>query len=88
MTTEDVAIHKSVAQYVDSKYRKQATASTCYEKHSGEFLPIKDSDNFQYSFREEYKDKEKFIRTSDISNDNILDYLNTMIDFIKLKPKQ
>ena len=57
-------------------------------KHSGEFLPIKDSDNFQYSFREEYKDKEKFIRTSDISNDNILDYLNTMIDFIKLKPKQ
>lgn len=88
LTTEDVAIHKSVAQYVDSKYRKQATASTCYEKHSGEFLPIKESDNFQYAFREEYKDKEKFIRTSDISNNNILNYLNAMIDFIKLKPKQ
>ena len=88
LTTEDVAIHKSVAQYVDSRYRKQATASNCYENHSGEFLPIKESDNFKYSFKEEYKNKEKFIRTSDISDNNILDYLNTIIDFIKLKPKQ
>lgn len=88
LTTEDVAIHKSIAQYVDNKYRKQATASTCYEKHTGEFLPIKESDAFQYAFKEELKDKEKFIRTSDISDNNILDYLNAVIDFIKLKPKQ
>ena len=42
LTTEDVAVHKSVAHYVDTKYRKQATASTCYEKHTGEFLPVKE----------------------------------------------
>lgn len=88
LTMEDVAVHKSVARYVDNKYRKQATASTCYEKHSGEFLPIKEAENFKYSFKEEYKSKNKFIKTSDISDDTIMQYLNCIIDYIKEKPKQ
>ena len=56
------SIKVQVAHYVDTKYRKQATASTCYEKHTGEFLPVKDSTDFKYLFKEEYKDKYQFIK--------------------------
>ncbi len=86
LTMEDVAVHKSVAKYVDNKYRKHATAATCYEKHSGEFLPIKKADDFKITFREEYKSKDKFIRLNDISDDNIMQYLNCIMDFIQEKP--
>ena len=36
---EDQAVHKSVASYVDKKYRRPATAATCYIRKKGVFLP-------------------------------------------------
>lgn len=36
---EDTAIHKSVGAYVDRSARTQATASTCYTRMEGLFLP-------------------------------------------------
>ncbi len=36
---EDIAVHKSVAAFVDPAYRKKAAASTCYTKKPGSFLP-------------------------------------------------
>lgn len=39
LPAEDMAIHKSVAAYVDKNHRTQATAATCYSKKSGCFLP-------------------------------------------------
>lgn len=36
---EDTAIHKSVAEFVDSAFRKKATAATCYTKKDGTYLP-------------------------------------------------
>lgn len=36
---EDYAIHKSVAAYMDSRYRKRATKDTCYQKVNGDFVP-------------------------------------------------
>lgn len=36
---EDMAIHKSIASFVDSSHRKKATAGTCYTKKTGLFLP-------------------------------------------------
>lgn len=36
---EDMAIHKSVASFVDASHRKKATAATCYSRKSGCFLP-------------------------------------------------
>ncbi len=36
---EDMAVHKSVASFVDAAHRKKATAQTCYTKKSGTFLP-------------------------------------------------
>ena len=36
---EDCAVHKSVGMYVDRDCRKKATARTCYQRTSGQFLP-------------------------------------------------
>lgn len=36
---EDIAIHKSVASFVDKAHRSKATAANCYQKKSGIFLP-------------------------------------------------
>ncbi len=37
---EDTAVHKSVGIYVDPAHRKKASASNCYTKKSGLFLPL------------------------------------------------
>lgn len=39
LPAEDMAIHKSVASYVEKEYRKKATASTCYSRKSAVFIP-------------------------------------------------
>ena len=36
---KDIAIHKSVATYMDKTHRKKATAATCYTKKEGYFIP-------------------------------------------------
>ncbi|MFI3212204.1 MAG: ribonuclease H-like domain-containing protein [Eubacteriales bacterium] len=39
LTEEDMAIHQSVASFVDKSRKKKATAATCYNKKTGVFLP-------------------------------------------------
>lgn len=56
LTKEDTAVHKSIGEYVDKKYREQAKASTCYIKKEGDFLP-QPHKIFEPSFYSEYKDK-------------------------------
>ena len=56
LPAEDMAVHKSVAAYVDKNYRVQATAATCYCKKSGRFLP-QYQELFVPSFKQEYQDK-------------------------------
>ena len=60
---EDTAIHKSVGEYVDRSARRQATASTCYTKREGCFLP-----QFEPLFTPELK-KEKKDRISYVEYD-------------------
>lgn len=38
LPSEDMAIHKSVAEFVDKNHREKATARNCYTKKSGLFL--------------------------------------------------
>lgn len=57
---EDTAVHKSVASYVDAAYRKKATASNCYIRKTGEFLPLKGTCNSPV-FQTSYKDKARYI---------------------------
>ncbi len=40
LPTEDCAMHKSVASFVEKEFRKKATAATCYTKKTGTFLPL------------------------------------------------
>lgn len=36
---EDMAVHKSVAAFVEKDFRQKATAATCYTKTEGQYLP-------------------------------------------------
>ena len=53
---EDLAIHKSVATFVDKQYRERAKACNCYNRKKGLFLPQKDV-VMQPFFLKEHKDK-------------------------------
>ncbi|MDO4633655.1 MAG: ribonuclease H-like domain-containing protein [Eubacteriales bacterium] len=53
---EDIAIHKSVAAFVDAKYREPAKASTCFGKKEGFYLPQKEA-VFTPVFQKEYKSR-------------------------------
>ncbi len=61
---EDMAVHKSVASFVDKGYRENARASNCYTRKTGTFLP-------QYTtimnpeFRKGYKDKVGYFELSE-----------------------
>jgi len=39
LPTEDIALHKSVAAFVDKDHRVQANASNCYTRKTAKFLP-------------------------------------------------
>uniref|UniRef100_UPI004057A112 ribonuclease H-like domain-containing protein n=1 Tax=Agathobacter sp. TaxID=2021311 RepID=UPI004057A112 len=53
---EDMAIHKSVAEFVDKQYRQKAKSCNCYTRRSSMFLPQYDT-IITPIFRQEYKDK-------------------------------
>lgn len=62
---EDVAIHKSVASFVDKNFRKQARAENCYTRKYASYLPQWDV-IFQPFFKRDYKAKEIFF---ELTND-------------------
>ncbi len=71
---EDMAIHKSVATYVESQRRERAKKSTCYVKKEGCFIPCSDADYTEvFRFDETasacYQTLESFI-DSDIHQQN------------------
>ena len=70
---EDIAIHKSVASFVDKEYREKAKASNCYNRKEGEFLPQYE-EIMHPEFRKEYKDKVRYfeLTTDFISSDIML----------------
>lgn len=77
---EDMAIHKSVASFVDKEYRENAKASNCYTRKSGKFLPQYNS-VMQPEFRKEYKDKISYFEmTDDFCTSDIM--LHRYIDHI------
>lgn len=53
---EDIAIHKSVAAFVDKDYRERAKACNCYNRKQGIFLPQKEL-VMQPFFLKDHKDK-------------------------------
>lgn len=70
---EDMAIHKSVASFVDKQYRERAKASNCYSRKTGYFLPQYDSIMKPF-FKKDYKDKLTYFELTEdfISSDIML----------------
>ena len=61
---EDVAIHKSVAAFVDKEYREQAHASNCYTRKAATYLPQWEV-LFTPFFKRDYKDHSLFFELTD-----------------------
>ncbi|MDE6389033.1 MAG: ribonuclease H-like domain-containing protein [Lachnospiraceae bacterium] len=61
---EDVALHKSVASFVDKTHRVQAAASTCYTRKYSTYLPQWDI-FMEPFFKRDYKSKDLFFELTD-----------------------
>ena len=59
LPTEDVALHKSVATFVDSEHRMQASAATCYTRKHSQYLPQWGMFREPF-FKRDYKSRELF----------------------------
>lgn len=64
LPNEDVALHKSVASFVDKAYREQAKASNCYTRKVSRYLPEWDT-AFTPFFKRSYEDRELFFELTD-----------------------
>ncbi len=77
---EDMAVHKSVATFVEKGYRERAKACNCYSRKSGTFLPQLDSIMKPF-FKQDYKDKITYFElTDDFLNSDIM--LRRYVDHI------
>ena len=61
---EDVAMHKSVAFFVDKEHRIPATAATCYTRKYSSYLPMWDY-VIEPFFNREYKSSLLFFELTD-----------------------
>ena len=65
---EDQAIHKSVGVFTDPAHRMQASASNCYQRISGRYLPVPSVPAISevHHFYEKYRDKTAWLRTEEL----------------------
>ena len=64
LPTEDVALHKSVAGFVDREHRVPASAANCYTRKIANYLPQWDV-VFEPFFKRDYKSRELFFELTD-----------------------
>ena len=64
LPTEDVALHKSVAGFVDKAYRIPASPANCYTRKQSNYLPQWDY-VFSPFFKRDYKSRELFFELTD-----------------------
>ncbi|MCQ2495920.1 MAG: ribonuclease H-like domain-containing protein [Lachnospiraceae bacterium] len=74
--SEDMAIHKSVSDFIDGSLKNKATPDNCYILHNGSFIifpPIDIATAEKLGimiFKEEYSARRTFLETSQLKNDN------------------
>lgn len=64
LPAEDMAIHKSVAAFVDKDFRQKAKASNCYTRKQGRFAPQFET-LFTPEFKTDYHDKKSYFELND-----------------------
>ncbi len=82
--SEDQAIHKSVASFIDKHYRQQAKASNCYVYKTGNFL-MQYNNIIAPSFKDNYNDSFSFFEVNDDftkSSSNTINYINDIFSNI------
>ncbi len=88
LPTEDAALHKSIASFVDKEYREQATAETCYTRKFSSYLPQWEI-MVEPFFKREYKTRELFFElTDDIKKNRQLfsDYASHILSVMAVQP--
>ncbi|NLZ81640.1 MAG: ribonuclease H-like domain-containing protein [Clostridiales bacterium] len=86
---EDLAIHKSIAFYVDKNFRTRAKATNCYSKKTACFLPQYE-EIISPCFKIDYYDKSMFFEASDEllkNNEKLTLYLNHILNTFIKPPK-
>lgn len=82
---EDVALHKSIASFVDKEYRVQATAATCYTRKYSRYLPQWDY-LITPVFRRDIKHHELFFEITEEMKRNksaFTDYANHVLKMLE-----
>ena len=69
LPTEDMAVHKSVATYVDSSHRTNATAASCYTKKKSFYLPQWDVLIVPF-YKRDFKSKQLFFELDEETKKN------------------
>ncbi|MCL2052580.1 MAG: ribonuclease H-like domain-containing protein [Lachnospiraceae bacterium] len=64
LPAEDIALHKTIATYVDKEFRINATASNCYARKTATFLPQWDV-LLEPFFKRDYESKDLFFEVTD-----------------------
>lgn len=88
LPTEDTAMHKSIASFVDKEYREQATAASCYTRKFSTYLPQWDI-LVEPFFKREYKTNDLFFElTDEIKKDRQLfsDYASHVLNIMAVQP--
>lgn len=86
LPVEDLALHKSVATFVDKEFRKQATAATCYTRKFSKYLPQWDV-LINPFFKRDYKSKDLFFELTDELKTNrkfFSDYASHIMNLIAI----
>ena len=88
LPTEDAAMHKSIASFVDKEYREQATAATCYTRKFSCYLPQWDV-LVEPFFKREYKTNDLFFELTDEIKKNrqlFSDYASHVLNIMAVQP--
>lgn len=64
LPAEDMAVHKSVATFVDKNYREQAKKENCYLKRNGHFI-TQINNGIISGYKKSYQDSETYIELVD-----------------------
>lgn len=84
LPAEDLALHKSVAGFVDKEHRLQASAANCYTRKYSEYLPQWEV-LFTPFFKRDYKSREYFFELTDEmkrNRDGFSRYANHVLEII------
>lgn len=82
---EDMAVHKSISQYVDKEFRQKATVSNCYLKKSGSFIP-QGEPPLGPTFKMNYSDRISYMEQDILNNlpeGDLIGYVKGLLTFFK-----